>query len=240
MGKKSQQRQEEKKRFKHRNQKTPTKLARPIIFGGGALLVAVIAIFIIFGGGGSPAADASPYDFVGVPAPISGSAAAPITITVYEDFNCHACAHLSQVVMSEIEENFVDPGNAQIEFRHFVHYGAGSQRAAEAAECVNEQDVAKGTHYFRPYHDTLFANQNETFTTELLETFARRIGVQDLVALVNCIESGRYERKVKQSTSFIRSQGANGTPTIMIGDEMYVGIPGMTTFRAVIRKQLNQ
>jgi len=182
---------------------------------------------------------ASSYDFVSRPLLLTGHEEAPITITIFEDFHCSSCAYLSLVSMDEIEKRFVQTGQANVEFRHFVHYGDDSLAAAMAAECVYEQDVEFGTQKFKRFHDLLFENQQDDFEPRLRQ-YASQVGVRDLDGFESCVESNRYAQKVRESTNWIMQQGAQGTPAVIVGDQIFVGVPAIDAIERSIELKLQR
>jgi len=225
-----------KRKASKRSKKRTELFKRPqllIIGGCAAVLVIALAAIMAFTDQGESFADAAEYSYVTGPALHSGNPNAPVSITLYEDFHCHACAYLNAEVIHDIERRFVETGQAKIFFRHFVHYGQDSLQAAQAAECVHEQDIEFGTDAFRSYHDMLFSNQDNALAPRLVD-FARSVGVNDMLAFQKCLNSGKYEDKVTESTQWIQRQGGRGTPTIIIGDRLFTGIPSMETIEQAV------
>lgn len=211
--------------------------------GGGGLLVLLVVGWIGWGvlnDGGSSVSGTNPYSYISAP-PAHGSATAPVDITVYEDFHCTACGHFETQIAPQLEDRFVETGEARFVFRHFVHYGPDSERAAQAAECVHEQDQANGTQLFSQFKTTLFRNQggynDESFTLEKLTGYAREVGVNHIEAFRVCVDSDRYADKIQESTQEIRAQGARGTPTITVAGQMFTGVPSMEQFDRAISAQ---
>ena len=235
---------------KNRNRKAPRRnrpgkgLPKWGLLGAGGLLALLVAGWIGWGflndGGGTTVAGSNPYSYVDAP-PAYGSATAPVDITVYEDFHCTACGHFETQVVPQLEDRFIKTGEARFVFRHFVHYGPDSRRAAQAVECVHEQDRANGTELFPEFKTTLFRNQggyhDQSFTLEKLTGYAREAGVENVEAFRVCVDSGRYADKIEQSTQEIRARGASGTPTVTVGERMFVGIPSIRTFEQAISAQ---
>ncbi len=82
-----------------------------------------------------------------------GDPEAPVSIEIWEDFQCPYCRLFSEQVKPFLVETFVVPGDASLTFRHLAFLGDESHWAAVAADLAAEQDR------FWPFHDYLFANQ---------------------------------------------------------------------------------
>jgi protein-disulfide isomerase len=166
---------------------------------------------------GTPAADAS-----GPPVgAILGDPNAPVTFTVYADFQCPFCAQFQQDTYPQIVDDFVRDGKVKIEFREFPALGGSdltddgneSAQSAEAAMCAAEQGK------YLEYHDKLYANhrgENQgAFSNDRLRTFADDIGL-DTGAFNECLDSGRYEQYLIQSMDEGRALGITATPMFVI------------------------
>ena len=111
----------------------------------------------------------------------------------------------------------------RFEYKHFAFLGVESQRAAEASECANEQDM------FWPYHDTIFLNQrgeNQGFWSQrVLEEFAVKLGM-DEAAFSECMDEGRYGDAIQAAYEVAGSRGVDHTPTVYVnGEEVPSGAP---------------
>mgnify|MGYP000334556846 CR=1 FL=1 len=95
--------------------------------------------------------------------------------------------------------------------------GQESQWAAEAAECANEQGQ------FWIYYDKLFEEQGGenvgTYSKENLKRFAAELGL-DTEQFNQCLDSGRYESKVRQETEEGRNAGVRSTPTLFVNGKL--------------------
>lgn len=82
-----------------------------------------------------------------------GEADAPVTLYVYEDFQCPFCGQFSREVLPEVVQNHVAGGEAKVVSRPLVFLGEDSLEAARAALAAGEQDL------YWQYHALLFENQ---------------------------------------------------------------------------------
>ncbi len=139
----------------------------------GALLLA--GSLVAFGGLGratpspSPTPTPAPNEANG---PSLGSAAAPVTVEIWADYQCPYCRLEAMVFGGSLERAFVLSGAVRVVFRDFAFLGQESTDAAVAARCAGRQDPGA---YWR-YHDLLFAAQQAenqgAFSRANLVTFA--------------------------------------------------------------------
>jgi protein-disulfide isomerase len=131
--------------------------------------------------------------------PSLGSAAAPVTIEVWADYQCPYCRLDAMVFGGSLERAYVLPGNARIVYRDFAFLGQESIDAAVAARCAGSQDPGA---YWR-FHDLLFASQKGenqgTFKRENLVTLAG-IAALDATAFAACLDEPAVAKAVADET----------------------------------------
>jgi len=151
--------------------------------------------------------------------PFKGNPDAHITIIEFSDFQCPFCAQFHSSTLPQIQKNYVDTGKVKFVYRDFpitsIHPNAVP--AAVAAECANEQGL------FWQYHDKLFENQNswerlvgENVVNEFKE-YASDLGLDESL-FENCLDSGKYEKKVKFNAFEAKKNGISKNPTFIILD----------------------
>ena len=147
--------------------------------------------------------------------PSLGSAAAPVTIEVWADYQCPYCRLETMVFGGSMERAYVLPGIARIVYRDFVFLGQESIDAAVAARCAGSQDPGA---YWR-YHDLLFASQQGenqgTFKRENLVTLAG-IAALDATAFTACLDDPAVAKAVADETAQGRAAGIESTPTVRL------------------------
>lgn len=146
--------------------------------GTSRLIVLVVAVAILvaglmvvlsqIGGGGDPQ-----ELFAGIPQEGSrlGQENAPVTIQLYEDFQCPACAQFIRDTFPQVVEQYVEPGEAAVVSETLAFLGPDSVPAAHAALAAGEQDL------YWQYAHRLFENQgaensgyvNDEFLTDIAE-----------------------------------------------------------------------
>jgi protein-disulfide isomerase len=81
-----------------------------------------------------------------------GSPDAPVTVEVWEDFQCPFCQRFTFEVEPAIVQQYVENGDVRLVFRNLAFLGNESHWAAVASSLAADQDK------FWPFHDYLFAN----------------------------------------------------------------------------------
>ena len=138
--------------------------------------------------------------------PFMGPENAPVTLIEFSDFQCPYCRRVQSVLKRLMTAYH---GQLKLVFRDFplrqIHPEA--QKAAEAAQCANDQGQ------FWPYHDRLFA------ATELgvgdLKRYAAEMGL-DVESFNDCLDSEKYGPEVQRDIDDARAAGVDATPSFFV------------------------
>lgn len=142
--------------------------------------------------------------------PVLGSADASMTIMEFGNYHCQDCKKWFQETRPNIMINFIETGKINMIFIDMEPPSRNALLASEATYCANEQ----GRYW--DYHNILFSNQLENETdAALLKKFALDIDI-DVNLFELCLESGKYEKKVKYNTYEAQKNGINQLPTFII------------------------
>ena len=160
-----------------------------------------------------------------------GAADAPLTITVYEDFQCPFCLRYTTIFEPLLVDEYVKAGHLRLEFQHLPILGPESESAATAAECAAQQDL------FWELHHELFRLQAASgqlssevlnmgrFSDDALQAFAGDIGL-DMAAYDACFADPATLETVQDMAAAARALGLTGTPGFVInGMAMTGGAP---------------
>jgi protein-disulfide isomerase len=158
-----------------------------------------------------------------------GDPHAPVTIDVFEDFQCPACQFYTESIEGLIIQNLLSTGNVKYTFHHYPFLdgdGAGSNgesdQAANASMCANEQGK------FWEMHSTIYANWNGENQGNLnnvrLEAMAEASGL-DMDAFNDCFRSNEYEDDIQADFELGKTMGVQGTPSVFVNG-IKVGQPG--------------
>ena len=168
--------------------------------------------------------------------PILGSPTASITIIEFGDYQCHQCYNWFHNTKPAIFENYIDTGKANLIFVDLAILGRDSPKAAAATYCAEEQGV------YWEFHDLLYTSQesqidNGWASPERLKAFAFSLGL-DMDLFDNCLDSGKFLKRVQFNTNEAKKQGATGTPTFIIvssdGQQKIGGAQPFSFFKKII------
>lgn len=158
--------------------------------------------------------------------PFWGSEDAPVTIIEFSDFQCPFCSRFFSQTYPQIKQEY--EGKVRFVYRDFpltsIHENA--QKAAEAAECADEQGK------FWEYHDMLFSN-SQALDDASLKSYASQLGL-DSNAFNQCLDSGKYTEEVQKDYQEGISYGVTGTPAFFINGVSIIGAQPYANFKAVI------
>ena len=138
--------------------------------------------------------------------PFLGPQDAPVTLVEFSDFQCPYCRRVQSVLKRLMTAYH---GKLKLVFRDFplrqIHPEA--QKAAEAAQCANDQGQ------FWPYHDRLFAATD--LGVEHLKQYAVELGL-DAEGFNTCLDSEKYSQEVQKDIDDARVAGVNATPSFFV------------------------
>ena len=150
---------------------------------------------------------------------VKGSADAPVTIIEFSDFQCPFCARFYSQTLGEIDDKYIKTGKVKLVFRDFpLSFHQNAQKAAEAAECAEEQGK------FWEMHDKLFAKD---------------LGL-DSAKFDECLVSDKYASEVQKDFKDGQGAGISGTPSFFINGVKLVGAQPFSAFQQVIEQELNK
>ncbi len=163
--------------------------------------------------------------------PLKGEPGAPVTIVEFSDFQCPYCARFAQQTLPQLLERYVATGKARFVYRDFpLDFHPVAQKAAEAAECADEQGK------FWEYHDLIFARQ-ASLSLENLKSWAVELGL-DAGAFNTCLDSGAMAGEVGEDAQAGRAAGVTGTPAFLVNGQLITGARPVEAFAAAIEQEL--
>jgi len=158
-----------------------------------------------------------------------GDPAAPVTIDVFEDFQCPACKYFTESIETLVIQNLVTTGKARYVFHNYpfldgdgAENGGESDQAANASMCANEQGK------FWEMHSAIYANWNGEnqggFSDPHLQAIAESIEL-DMNAFNECFSANKYQAEIQADFDLGGQMGVSGTPTVFVNGER-AGQPG--------------
>jgi protein-disulfide isomerase len=190
------------------------------------LAVIVVAVVVVLVGGGigiqawraNRAPDAGSVTPGQTSAPVTitagqpvswGSAGAPVTVDLYEDFHCPHCAEFEE----QFGQTLTDAQAAgQITVRVFpmAFIDAGSMSAANAFACAAEGGFGEA------YDAGLFANHTLDWSDSQLTQLAEQVHGSVPEAFSSCVTQRSHEDWVDSVNDAASAAGVTGTPTMFL------------------------
>ena len=200
--------------------------------------LAVVALAIVLGARPTPAAaDASAVTIAHAPAGVSaegfvlGRAEAPVTIDLYEDFQCPACEAWGQNVFPKLAANELAAGTVRVVFHDMAFLGPESTDAGRAAYAASRQGR------FWDMWATLYANQarenSGAFSRVRLIAMADQLGL-DLTSFEADMDSNSALAAIEASRSEAGRAGVTSTPTLIIDGRKVVSAQAYADVAAAI------
>jgi protein-disulfide isomerase len=138
-------------------------------------------------------------------APFKGPANAPVTLTLFTDFECPYCRQIIPLLDEVLDKN---PKNVKLSFKNLpLKMHKFAEPSAKAALAAQEQGK------FWPFHDRLFAEQK--LTEETIKKTALDLKL-DIPRFEKDMESPTIQGKLQKDMIDAQNAGVTGTPTIFI------------------------
>jgi protein-disulfide isomerase len=173
--------------------------------------------------------------------PPLGSENAPVTIVEFGDYQCEACYHWFHNTRSTLIDNYIETGKAKLVFVDLPFLGRDSPVAAEASYCAEDQ----GKYW--EYHTLLYTFQDGPPDSgwadgDRLNSFAFSLDM-NIDEFHNCMDSDKYQKRVKANYDEAVKHDARATPTFIIisqdgTTEKIAGSQPYSVFAATIESML--
>jgi len=171
--------------------------------------------------------------------PVLGQEDAPVTMVVYEDFECPFCKRFEEGAIPQIKSNYVDSGQVKIVWKDRpLGMHPWADPAAAAMECVYRE---AGNDVFWAVKNKVFANQDSVETSNVesqIKSWAAEEGASES-AIQSCIDNDNPMEEVNADSSEGQELGASGTPTAFINGQKLVGAQPYSSFEPVIESALS-
>ena len=155
--------------------------------------------------------------------PTAGTGESGITLVEFFDYNCGYCKRMAATVKTILKEH----PDVKVVFKEFPILSESSQLAAKAALAI---------HYLKPskyldYHMMLMQHKGQ-YDMAALKDYAGQVQV-DIATFEKEINSQRVLKEVQAVSDVAQKSGIQGTPAIILGDEL---IPGAVPFAEVDKR----
>jgi len=162
--------------------------------------------------------------------PAKGNANAPVTVVMFSDFQCPACA-ATHPVLEVVLARYGDRVHFVVRDFPLTQIHENSFKAAQAAAAAHAQGK------FFPYIELLYKNQN-SLDTASLKRFASEIGLNRKQFDAD-LDGGRFADEVKKDMQAGLTYGVDSTPTIFVNG-VKVRQLSVLAFRRAIEKALKK
>jgi protein-disulfide isomerase len=205
------------KKASRKRASSPSQRRHYLLVGAVVVLAAAtVALLALLGQGGVSGEDEVQELLADIPqnGTTLGSEDAPVTIRLYEDLQCPACAGFARETFPGVVTRYVEPGEARVVSQTLTVLGPDSVPAAEAALAAGEQD-----RYWE-YSMLFFSNQGQEnsgyVTDEFLTGIAEMTRGLDVDRWNQARGSGSAQAEIEAARSRAEDEGVEGTPTLVI------------------------
>lgn len=172
---------------------------------------------------------------------VLGDPQAPVTITIFSDYQCPFCGKFFEETESLIRQNYVTTSKAKMVYKSLAFLGPESTAAAQAADCAKDQKK------FWQYHDALFETEikdgqenNGNLNIDLFKKIASDLNM-NVDEFLSCYDSQKYASEVVNDMNEAASlMDKISTPTVFVNDTLIQGAYPYSTFSQVIDEALNK
>ena len=151
-----------------------------------------------------------------------GDPNAPVTIEIYEDFQCPACKTFSEQIDPQVVDAYVATGDVYYIFRHFPFIDDRAPRN-ESDQAANASMCAGDENRFWDYHDMLFANWNSenqgAFSDKRLVAYAEALRLE-MEGFNQCFDANLHKDEIDADLLSGRDSGVTGTPSVFVNGRM--------------------
>ncbi|MCK6502200.1 DsbA family protein [Myxococcota bacterium] len=160
--------------------------------------------------------------------PMRGSAAAPVTIVQFAEYQCPYCGKANETIEQVLKDY---DGKVRMVYRDFpLSFHPRAVPAAIAANCAGEQ----GKYW--EIHKAMMGNQRALEESDLL-SYAQQVGV-DVDKWQACRKDPKQEAEVMADFQAGQAVGVSGTPAFFINGIMLSGALPYEMFAQIIDKEL--
>jgi protein-disulfide isomerase len=191
------------------------------LVAGLVVLVALVVVIVVQTQRTTTSASAAtPPNTTGGTEIVVGSASAPVTVDLYEDFQCPNCKAFEAESGSTLAQ-LIAAGTVQAHYHGmaFLDTSANDKYSTRALNAAAAVVAAGGPTAFQTFHDLLFANQpaegGSGLTDAQLVQYATQAGATGRT-VEQAIKKLTYGDWVKTSTDQASKDGVTGTPTVLV------------------------
>lgn len=180
---------------------------------------------------------------------VKGDANAPVTVVVYDDFECPFCGAFEgtnagiinrlkqqnpkwEPVMPNLVKDYIDTGKVKLVYRHFpLSFHQNAMPASEASECAGAQ------RKFWEMHNKIFAINGQELSLEIFKQLARDLKL-DMDKYNACMDNHQMQDRVTNDMQSGQVLGVEGTPAAFINEQGISGAVPYSDFKSVVEEEL--
>jgi len=148
---------------------------------------------------------------------ITFNADAPISINIWEDFQCPFCKFFEDE-MDEYIESLIRNKEAKVTYHMTSFPGMESKRATNAAYCAADESR------FIEFHKAIYAVQGAEnsgiFSNKNLIEIGKRLGISS-PTFESCVNDNKYGDNVEKVYASMAKNKVEGTPTVFINGKLW-------------------
>lgn len=143
--------------------------------------------------------------------PFKGEQNATVTLIEYSDYQCPFCSRHYRLVMPALVSEYVETGKLKYVMREnpIPSLHSNAFNASMAALCAGDQEK------YWDMHNLLFDNQRALGVANI-KKFAETLSL-DTVAFNECLDKGKYIKRVNDDIASGSKLGVKGTPGFVLG-----------------------
>jgi len=165
---------------------------------------------------------------------VVGQSTAPVTVDLYEDFQCPNCRNFEATDAATLA-SMVSAGTVQLHYHGmaFLDTSANDRYSTRALNAAAAVENAAGPDAFQRFHDLLYAHQpaegGSGLTDQQLVAYAAQAGA-DGNAVAQAITKLTYGDWVQRVTDQASKDGVTATPTVLVGGQRLedLSVAGLT------------
>lgn len=206
------------------------------------LLGAAIIAFALMNGGSATdraVTDEQPSvnvaDIVDEGEPFIGDPDAPTTVAMYYDYQCPFCQQFELQVMPRLIEQYVATGKTKVLFKDFQFLGPDSLDAALYARAVWEANPQSFYPWFVAVMEAQDGESGGFGNLASIRELSRTVPGIDTAQIDRLITENRarYEAAIEADRTEGASFGINGTPSIIVDEQLLSGLTPDDFYRAI-------
>jgi protein-disulfide isomerase len=168
--------------------------------------------------------------------PTVGDPGAPTTVAVYYDYQCPFCKQFELAVIPQLMENYVTTGKTKIIYKDFHFLGEDSMTAAVFGRALYDLYPDQFQAWFIAMANAQDEEGDEGFgDLASIQELTRGIGGIDVDRVTAQMEEKRseYEAAIQADYDEGTRFGINGTPSIIVGDQLLTGMAPEQFYQAI-------